>query len=1513
MQNYGQQGQTGYQRPGSVTGFSAPAPPPPYGAPQGYQSAAPPNQSPAQQFQQWGPPQQAGGYNPGVYGAMPGGYSQGQSAQDVPPPPPPKPAGFAAAVHNQQHAQNFGQQPAYGAQHNTEYTQATGGYSQPYSTAAPPPPSQTPGGSYFPPPQTPQQPSRPGSIYGANQVGTYSTPASAAPQVPPSTIWSPNEHHPAYIPPSLTGQGTQSYMPANTNPMPGVYVPPPPDIPAWQQAQHAPLQGGKKFTYTKPMADSGVYGQGYQGTPPAQQQAQYAQPSQYATQSPVQQQAQFGQFPPQQQGQFGQNAPVQQTYGQAAQPQAQYSQQPLPQPYNQAPPTCQTPQQQFQQSSQWQAPADQGYGEQQQDVQTPYNAQAPYNAQQPGQQHGWQQYPQPQDAGIQAPRPINGHTGTTAPGFVSQPSPQSQPVSPLNHRQSMSFNSVQNQAGIGRTGSVSSIALGAIHAQRAGNRTESPKPKPLPPAKIPTPPPPRDEKTKFSALGAGGPSDWEHFGGEDEIDDEAIFGAKKEKDEEAPQELPAQVPSPISAPSEISSPPIQETGLPPSHHSGQSFVMEEAPPPSHQPQQGFVTVDAAAVPPSSTQYPYSSQYTQPPPTQQSFAMDDGDWASQSRALQQPQQSQMSNTFATHNDVQSSQQPHAHGSNAWDQQPSQAYGAELRAKDVAYECLRAESEGEKSILRKEIDELKVVMETVRRHAEAERNTMDEQTRALRIAAETAENAKSHVENEKKVLEEQIQVMKTTAEQAEANTYALIKEKDAAIERWKEDADGKDENVKEKETTILDLDKQIKEKDAMIEELRGQLEAEKSKELPKPTPADLVPDIDPWYAGSLERYITMLRSEAHEPVVEDKIQTFTAFLKAESSVRGLEYYNSLPAAPTPVQEHVQQFVDIPRKISNASITNKEDLRVHIPDRVQSPNDEFQYSPGGRPMLQGKPTTNQSFGTPNAPPSVSTTVLTPTSSQDDDFNKTPTSIQSPAEGHPRPQYKAYVPPGVTQEQSLKNLNLRRQSISFGNNTPTSSLQTPGSGKSNDDIFFGGPPSQTSSNPTSRPTTSSASAIPVPAPLFTPRPPSANIPALAHKKDPMEVLATLVPTKITSPQPNPQVEKVRSKLTGVSSDFSFIQELTTTWERSAALTRKKNDDARRKRQEESEENTDQLFNDHEISYADIGPIEDEFKEQERQVKAQEDKEEYDAYTTSVFDKVYERLHEDIRILTDIYIDAESLLQTSVSGLKSMEGGDVATTERALDLLKQVHECMEVRHEKVTTAVAERDKKYKKTEIQPAYAAGDIKKMKSLEKHFEKAEKQALARAKAEKADREAEFVHVVEEVIVNAVGGEQKDIDHIVATINLLPAGSSSNHKDYERVLNLAYETVQKLKESSKLLLGMLNEIEVKLNEVDGEAVIMAAKAEYAEQDRIRELEGDVKNRETELREEFRRRVGVIDQDSRELELLIAEKKKARNGSVVEGKEEVVERVVMSPEEEMKERLRKALEEAKRRNGDL
>ncbi|KAL5389786.1 hypothetical protein DPSP01_002276 [Paraphaeosphaeria sporulosa] len=1565
MQNYGQH-QAGYQRPGSTTGYpSAPAVPPPYGAPQGYQSAAPqaqsqwsaPTQNQTPVPQQWNQPQQqAGGYNPGVYGAMPGGYSQSQQnttqaptayqshQQDVPPPPPPKPATFAAAAQ-QPITQNWGQPAGYGAQQNAsygthvpqgDYTQTSGyqGQStaqQAYTATAPPPPSQTPAGSYFPPSQTPQLGGRPGSIYGADQAGMYSTPSSAVAQHPPSSVLSPNEQHPAYIPPSLSGQGVQSYVPSNTNPVPGVYVPPPPDIPAWQQASHAPLQGGKKFKYTKPAPDPNLYAQGQQGVPPAQAQGQYGQQSVYPAQQFAQNQYQSG-GQAQQPGPYGN--PVQGPYAQGQQQQqqqqGQYSQnlsqygqpaqatsQPAP-PYQHPsqeqsvqPQAVQPQAYQQQEQNQWQSnpPADQGYAQQQTGIHTSYGTQQ--QTWQPGHQAqgsvAGQQYGQVANQGIEAPKPVSGHTGTAPPGFVSEPSPQSQPVSPIQTRIGTGFNS--GHTAPGRTDSVSSIALGAIHAQRAGNRTASPKP---PPPNLPTPPPPRDDVTKFSVLGTGGPSDWEHFGGGEEIDDEEIFGAKKDGRHGVPVQLDSaevmsQQVSPPQPQGEWPTPPVQpvsavtperdqyqptpppNTQRPPSKPPLQGFIVGNAPPPASQSQQNFVVGDAVVAPlrvsqPSSqrnTPAQQQGQHQPPPATSTSFSIDDNG-QSQQRSV-----------------------------NPEIEQANATYAAELRTKDEALERVRAEAQQKESSLQAEVEQLKVVIGTT----------------------------KSHAEYERKILADQIESMKTAAEQAKTNADASTRDKDLTIERWKEDSEGKEDTIKEKDDEIVKLRDELRAKEETIaqghvfvdefkkqaelkdiefsnlkqqiennqtaeglaNDLRQQLEAEKLKEPPKPTPASLIPDLDPWYAGSLERYIAMLRSEAQTPLVEDKIKVFIGFLKAESGARGLDYQNAPPSQPIsqPQQESSQSTVASNQEPKTSPKLTK--LNVHVPTAAPVEDDDIQYSPGGRPIVHHRPTlkseasghTQQSFSVS----SQSTTVLTPTSSQDENASKTPTPVQSPpAEPQAQTQYKAYVPLPISQVDSIQSLH--RQSVSSATTPALNPTLLHGSKK--DEVFFGA--STGTSLPSIRPITGTNAnpEVAVPAPLFTQHPLAVAAKA-TPKQNAVEKLTRLLPAKIRLPQPNPQLEAVRKRLASAPLDLPSFQELTDAWEKSASLVRKKNDEARRKRQESSEKETDQLFDNHEISYADIAILEDEFKEEERRLKADEDRAEYQSYVDTVFSKVYDGLQQQIKGLMDLYIEVESLLSTAVSGAKTFEGSDAAVVEECLKLLEELFEKIEKRHDKVVEAVAERDKRYKKTEIQPLYAAGNIVKMKQVEAHFANAEKDAVQRARAEKADRVTEFVRIVESTVVAAVGVEQQEIQEIIAAVRDLPS-SPDNEKLYTR----AKETVLALGDSSKSLLLLLNDIEI---DVGGSVLeVELAEAKTAKQiDKVAQLEKQISDREKELKEEFQRKEAVLDQDREEIEKLI----KGDGGDTAEGGVEPSEG--KSEEELKKERLSKALEAAKRRNGDL
>ncbi|KAF2733724.1 hypothetical protein EJ04DRAFT_577420 [Polyplosphaeria fusca] len=1589
MQNYGQQ--QGYQRPGSTTSFVGHGgpPPPPYGGSQGYQSTtpssnsqwAPPppqnqgqaqwNQPQAQQQDSWGgqqqqqqpPQQQQGGYNPGVYGAMPGAYqnpSTGQpqypnQQQDQPPPPPPKPQGFAAAVQQQQHSNqpSWSPQPQHGAQQGQQsfqssqqdtgyppqthqtFDQSHGAYhgqgvqQQQYNTTAPPPPSQTPGGSYFPPTQ--QNQGRPGSIYGNEQLGTYSTPSSAVGQHPPNTVLSPNEQQPAYVPPSLSGQGVQAYQPTNTNPQPGVYIPPPPDVPAWQQASHAPLQGGqKKFRYTKPIVDPSLgQPQGYPGQVGMQQQGQFNQ--QPPQQQPQQGFQQYSQPQDQQHGQVHHQHQGSMQAGQFVQPSQPISQQfAHPEPHNQFQQPQQygqpqgqhgqLPNQQFPQGQQWQSPppADQGYAQP-----TPPNAPAPYGSNQQVQQQQWQpghqtqaslgqQYPG-HDPNIQAPKPISisGHTGTTPPGFVSDPSLASQPVSPIQNRQSMSFSSGQ-PSNLGRTSSVSSIAMGAMRNQQ--NKTSSPVP-----SKAASPPPP-DGKPAHSALGMGGPSDWEHFGNiDEEVDDEELFGAKAKKDEPAElpsAELPSQ-PSPVSTAHEWPTPPSQPAPLnlqrretfQPTPPPGKAA--SPAQPPSHPPQQGFVMGDAGWVPPQQTTPSQQHQaYQPPPPANNNFVMGDAGWGAQVQNQQQapvqqpPQMAPASNEIVM-GDVggwRGTQQTPTQAQSAWAAQPpSQNHMAELKAKDEAYEKLKSDLEKEKSDLRAEIEKLKADMH----------------------------DSKIHTDAEKKVLGEQIESMKADACQAKANSDLVAKEKDSTIERLNEDIEGKDDTIKERDGTIGDL--------------KRELDAEKAKEPVKPTTADLVPDLDPWYAGSLDRYIAMLRSEATEPQVEEKIKIFQGFLRAESGVRGLEHHTAPPAVPAAAQGQAisSSFSDGPglsRGASNASMKQK-DVQVQIPQQSHNEHEPVAYSPGGRPIFQRRPTLTSQESIPSeisfSAPEPSTTpdnrrsdqsnpgpILTPTSSQDDDFNKTP--IQSPPDELPPPMYKAYVPPAAASSTApVESTTAHRQSLSFSNIPPIQPLNpTHKTGKS-DEIFFGAhdepKPAQ---KPASRPTTSTSTLddVPVPPPLsFTPAPlsvtpaPLSFTPAPAAtpspRKNPLDTLIDLLPKQIAPPQPNPHLQEIRTQAEALPSDFSYIDDLTKAWERQSAQTRARLDRERRQRQEDSEARTDALFNDNEISYAEIGSIEDDFKESERDLKAQEDRLEYKSYVESVFDTVYDGLQADIKQLMELYMDVETQLHASAAGLTTLSDACTGpTTAECLVLLKDLHALLETRHERVVAAVSERDKRYKKTEIQPLYARGDIQKMKSVEKHFESAEKAAVLRAKHDRAERVGELVRVAEDVVVRAVGAEQKDIDAVGAALRGLPEHGGEEQGE---VVARAGRAVEGLRGGSVGLLRVFNALEVLLNDVVLEAEIAQVRVEGGDQERIEGLEKERVEGGKRLGEELGRKVGVLEELGGEMQDLVREKGAGVVGQAV-GQAGAKEGGG-GEEDEKKKRLMAALEEAKRRNGHI
>jgi hypothetical protein len=389
----------------------------------------------------------------------------------------------------------------------------------------------------------------------------------------------------------------------------------------------------------------------------------------------------------------------------------------------------------------------------------------------------------------------------------------------------------------------------------------------------------------------------------------------------------------------------------------------------------------------------------------------------------------------------------------------------------------------------------------------------------------------------------------------------------------------------------------------------------------------------------------------------------------------------------------------------------------------------------------------------------------------------------------------------------------------------------------------------------------------------------ASSSTEDATEALADLLPSQYSPATSHHLIGKIKTKLRPLNQDSSNLDELTKEWEKTAAVIRKKLDQARRARQEENEQDNNDAFDNEEISYAALKVLEDEIKQKENILKAQEDRDEYKSYVEAVFDNVYDTLQSDIKALMDLYLEAENLLHDSVSGVKSLEyGNDAPRTQASLELIQDA----------VVAAVAERDKRYKKTEIAPLYAAKNMAKMRTAEQHFENAEKQAHVRALRDRAGKVGELVAVVEDVVVGAVGVEQREIDSIVSALRDIEDGSAD-----AALLSLAQNTLTHLKSSSTSLLRIFNGLEIAHNAAVLDAEIAQAKAEGAD---TAKLEDEKVKGEKKFMDEYERRVEVIEQDKEEIDGLVARKMKRDTEEV-----------------EREKRLKAALEEAKRRNGDV
>jgi hypothetical protein len=1087
--------------------------------------------------------------------------------------------------------------------------------------------------------------------------------------------------------------------------------------------------------------------------------------------------------------------------------------------------------------------------------------------------------------------------------------------------------------------------------------------------------------TSASALGFGGPSDWEYYGaGPEEVDDTAMYGSKEEAETpEAQQSYGVELPSDPSPTREESRPLGQqseaELGHTPAAQMPQrsSETLPQSVPVGKPNQQNPEAqhIEAAILAPAASHPSQGAAPTghalgaRPPsrPSTQSPKMPSG------RVLSSPR---ANGTAVGTGRPQSPAKPSTMSAPPVTKDtrfvPAARHEAALQKLQVVVKNLQATVSKQKSNLENISQQLNDQQQLVQKEA-TEAQKAREEAQALQKSLEemntTHTAAKDEHENQRDLLQSKLTETETalaTAKETHENErnglQAKLNQTEIAAASAKESHDAECEalraQITEKEGSIssakADVDRitgELEKQTQRVKELEVQIETEKSKPAPV---VDIAPGLDPWFKGSLERFRDVLYAEAAAPTVQEKLKAFIDFVNSESRLRGVE----LPFGPSGEPKGFAQQPSIPPHDSSSAQNAKTSENKPQRPSIKAPPTDYivvepdQYSPGGRPIVhrasvQEKGEIPQSVGaatnvslsqdtTASAPaeksersPAPSSQTYKPyrsdtlTSGEAPPSQDSKATIRRPTIDTNQPAYKpfTYKPnPSTVTSPTAPQSNLASISASVA---PTQSTiqQRP-----QEETFLEDLSQQAKQRKHSTDPNTPKDPVMVPQPLKPKTPGPSSLPPADRKpsntKDketmtPLERLATALPPRpparegtAAPAQSSPRLEALKQALAELPSDYAWIQDLTHTYEAKASATRARFADERSRRLAQVEQRSNELFDAGEIGYEDIAVLEEKAQDEERERDAKEEKEEYERYAKEVFDVVFGRLQDEIGKMMQLEDEATAVVESAVAEKRALDVEGHAYVVSTIGVLLALHRALEQKHEKVADAVRERDRSYKRTQIKPLYAKGDIAEMKKLEKHFEANEKKAEVRIKLEKVERCKIVWTKVERAVTRSTKQNEEYVDEILSVVEGVRNDKNNIEKIEEmtnkrkKLLMAARDMLKGFSTNAAQLMLHFEQVEMDLNDCEYEVSVASAKLKGESPEVLQNLKKEKATEDGQLKEESRKRLAHIEEDFRDAETLI--------NNILGIKE--VSAAPVNEEIEKKARLDAALREAKRRN---
>lgn len=661
--------------------------------------------------------------------------------------------------------------------------------------------------------------------------------------------------------------------------------------------------------------------------------------------------------------------------------------------------------------------------------------------------------------------------------------------------------------------------------------------------------------------------------------------------------------------------------------------------------------------------------------------------------------------------------------------------------------------------------------------------------------------------------------------------------------------------------------------------------------------------------------------------------------EADIVNLEHSSkALPALPANRDSVMGQpaFESLAPLVVNHDVTSKTEEKnkqqpVHIDSymKINSPLDDTQYSPGGRPMVAQLPKISGESELHSRQASKSATVDTAHLSIVEDSSRRHSQdleIPIPAEPEAGVEVQNLARARKTNKEGGSEVNnyiTNRRSVYRPFATQTLETRETGSNfDRNPDVEIEVPPIPTVAAPRSQYHTAlqdEHNAITVDVMDAVPLSVAAVGQPSEHRRfidADFDSLIMVLPDSEAVVQPSSRLDDLRNVIEAIPDDFSFIHASVVAWDTDIKKLREENDRQRHVRQMQSEQRIDALFDDHEIGYGDISELEAEFKQSEAGIKAEEDQFEYQTFVSDVFDLVWTRLHYELDQLSPHYENYSRLMNDTLAGKDIFKGPeDGLALAPTMSSFLALHQKLEIRHQKAFEAVLERDRRLKKVEISPWYSLSDIAKVKRLEKQFEDAEKEAIIMYCQQRDLRANRLMDVLDQNTLRGVGANQDYMEAIMKAVRRIASGRAFASVPGASTPSAGLEEVQKAKAITALLAASSEQIvqtfhvaDMLLNSADYEVSVAKAKVSKADLSILAKLKEERAKEDQKLMRDLEHRLALIREDSRRTNDEIV--KLMLFLGVQSGRAATQPQTGSANDPEHEARIKKALEDAKRRS---